>query len=212
MLDVSDNTGEPRPTLLLDRDGVINENREDYVRSWEDFQFIPGAVESLAALSQAGFRLVIVTNQSMVGRGLVARADLDAIHTQLRRVVARAGGNISDILVCPHAPQDSCSCRKPLPGMILEAQRRFMLAKETVYFVGDHIHDVQAALAGGCRPILVETGRGRVVRAEVERQYGQTVEYLPDLVAVARCLLGSLSRATFPRRQQVSLLEGVPSQ
>src|SRR5215212_1723921 len=143
--------------LLLDRDGVICENRSGYVRSPEQFRFLPGALDALAHLSHAGFRLIVVTNQSMVGRGIVPRARLDDIHQLMRDEVERAGGAIADVLVCTHAPDAGCRCRKPEPGLILEAMNRHGFGGD-VYFVGDHTDDVTAALRAGVRPIHVETG------------------------------------------------------
>lgn len=182
-------------TLLLDRDGVINEEREGYVRNLSEFRFLPGAVEALATLSRAGYRLVVVTNQSMVGRALASLADVEALHAHMRREVARAGGFIADILVCPHAPQDNCSCRKPRPGLVLKARRRYGLRALSSYMVGDNITDVIAAISGGCRPILVNTGHGQDARAEVERRYGSMVTYLEALPQVSEFLASLTQKA-----------------
>lgn len=190
---------DPAPrVLLLDRDGVINENRNHYVRSWESFSFLPGALQALADLTRGGYRLVVLTNQSMVGRGLVSWATVQDIHDRMCQAVGQAGGAICDILVCPHAPEAGCACRKPLPGLVLEARRRHGVPPGAAYFVGDHRDDVAAALAGGCRPVLLATGRGSSVRAEVEEQWGDAVLYLPDLPAVAHHLLAAGPTGTPP--------------
>ena len=178
--------------LLLDRDGVICENRSGYVRSPEQFRFLHGALDALVALSRAGYRLIVVTNQSMVGRGIVPRAGLDAIHRLMCGEVERAGGAIADVLVCTHAPDLGCRCRKPQPGLILEALRRHGLDDE-VCFVGDHTDDVTAALRAGVRPIHVETGRGRASRARVRWLYSDRVTYLAGLPDVTPLLLGDAS-------------------
>lgn len=175
--------------LFLDRDGVINENREQHVRCWQDFQFLPGAVQSLATLSRAGFQLVVLTNQSIIGRGLVSWSAVRDIHERMCRAVSRAGGTIADILVCPHPPDAGCACRKPRPGLVLEARRRYCQGESSVHLVGDHLDDVAAAIAGGCHPILVETGRGQQARPEVERQYGARVTYMSSLTGLVEFLV-----------------------
>jgi D-glycero-D-manno-heptose 1,7-bisphosphate phosphatase len=178
--------------LLLDRDGVICENRADYVRRPEQFRFLPGALGALVALSRAGYKLIVVTNQSMVGRGIVPRAGLEAVHRLMRDEVERAGGAITDVLACEHAPGAGCPCRKPQAGLILEALRRHDLGAD-LYMVGDHTDDVTAALRAAVRPIHVETGRGRASRVRVRWLYGDRVTYLPGLPDVASLLLGDQS-------------------
>lgn len=186
--------GETVPTravpsvLFLDRDGVICENRADYVRSWDQFCFLPGALDAVATLTRAGYRLIVVTNQSMVGRGLAPRAELDQIHRLMCAEIERAGGRITDILVCDHHPEAGCPCRKPRPGLLLQACERHGISPASAVMVGDHVDDVAAALAAGCRPIHVMTGRGPGARAEVRRRYGDRVTYLPGLPAVAAFL------------------------
>lgn len=177
-----------RPPLFLDRDGVICENQDAYIRSWDEFRFLPGAIESLVSLSQA-FRLVVVTNQSALGRGLVTTAAMDEIHARMCRAVEERGGTIEAVLVCPHLPETDCRCRKPKPGLIIEARRRFGIGDGAPFFIGDHLDDMSAAIAAGCKAILVETGRGGAARPAVEQQYGDLVTYLAGLQAAAQFVL-----------------------
>jgi len=144
-----------RRAVLLDRDGVITRRREDYVKSWDEVELLPGAADALARLCEAGYRVAVVTNQSAVGRGLMTMDTLDAIHRALDTVVGAAGGEIDAFLVCPHRPDAGCDCRKPRPGLLLQAARRLGIDLATTPMVGDQPSDVAAALAAGCRPILV---------------------------------------------------------
>ncbi len=150
-----------QPALFLDRDGVIIENRDNYVLSWADVEFLPGALEALASLRDAPYRIVIVTNQSPIGRGLVARRRL----TRSERVIAQieaAGGRIDAAYICPHAPEDACRCRKPQPGMLRRAAADLDIDLNRSIMVGDALTDVGAGQgAGVAEAILVRTGRGR---------------------------------------------------
>lgn len=151
---------ETAATLFLDRDGVLCENRDDYVKSWSEFVFIPGAVDACAALTRAGCRLFVVTNQSAVGRGILARRTLEGIHASMREVLSRAGARIEEVLVCPHAPDDGCHCRKPASGLIDEAVERFAIDRSRAWMVGDAAGDVEAGRRAGVGTVLVLTGHG----------------------------------------------------
>jgi D-glycero-D-manno-heptose 1,7-bisphosphate phosphatase len=148
-----------RRTVLVDRDGVIITNRDDYVKSWEEVELIPGAIEALARLHQSGHRVFVVTNQSAIGRGLVTAVEVDMIHDQLRSLIAVGGGHVEAFLVCPHGPDDACLCRKPSPGLLHQARDRFGVDLEKAVVIGDHETDLLAAAAAGCDSILVLTGR-----------------------------------------------------
>jgi D-glycero-D-manno-heptose 1,7-bisphosphate phosphatase len=152
-------TMESRPAVLVDRDGVITANRDDYVKSWEEVEIIPGAIEALARLHQAGHRVFIVTNQSAIGRGLVSAAEIDAIHDRIGSLIAVNGGHVEAFLVCPHGPDEGCICRKPAPGLLHRARDQFGVALETAILIGDHETDLLTAAAAGCSSILVLTGR-----------------------------------------------------
>jgi D-glycero-D-manno-heptose 1,7-bisphosphate phosphatase len=180
-----------RAAVFLDRDGVINENLDgSYVHVWDDFRFLPGAVASIAALNRAGYPVVVITNQSGIGRGYMTEAALQEIHARMIAEVQAGGGHIDAVLYCPHAPQVGCDCRKPQPGMLHRAAADLGLALTQSYFVGDHLTDVQAGLAAGCRSILVLSGRGPSVRAQLaaDARYAD-VPVVDDLPAAVQLIL-----------------------
>ena len=147
--------------VILDRDGTINHDSENFIKSPAEWRPIEGSLEGIARLTQAGYRIVVATNQSGIARGLLDTATLVSIHDTLQRAAAQAGGRIDAFFFCPHAVDSACKCRKPEPGMLLEVARRFNISPENTYMVGDALRDVQAATAAGARPVLVLTGRGR---------------------------------------------------
>lgn len=150
-----------QPALFLDRDGVIIENRPDYVRGWQDVEIYPQALAALAALKASPYRIVIVTNQSGVGRGLIPLETAEAINHKLVQVIEVAGGRVDAVFMCPHAPGADCPCRKPKPGLLLEAARRLSLDLPPSIMVGDALTDVMAGRAAGIsQSVLVCTGRG----------------------------------------------------
>lgn len=148
------------PLALLDRDGVINQNRPGYVTRWEEFRFLPRALEALAALRRLGLRLAVVTNQSAVGRGLLAPGELHQIHRHMLERCARSGAVIEGAFTCPHAPWDGCGCRKPQPGLLLRAMAALGEPPERCVAIGDSAEDLLAAEAAGVPFVLVRTGRG----------------------------------------------------
>jgi len=166
-------------TIILDRDGVINKEGIHYVKSWDEFHFLPGALDALAMLHREGVRTLVATNQSCVGRGIISNADLEEIHRNMLARIGEAGGHIEKIYVCPCRPEEGCSCRKPLPGMLEEASRDFNLNLGECFFVGDADTDISAGRRAGCRTVLVLTGKGRETLKRVRN--GQAGE--PDLVA-----------------------------
>lgn len=177
------------PGVLLDRDGVINRERADYVKRWSEFSFLPGALDALRRLAVLGRPVLVVTNQSPVGRGLLARAALDEIHRRMRDEVARHGGRIDGVYVCPHRPDQGCDCRKPRPGLLEAAAREWSLALAESVFVGDAVSDWEAARSAGCRSILVRSGRqGRDLAA---RFAGHGEPALVDDLAGAVDLIGA---------------------
>jgi len=149
-----------QPGILLDRDGVINANRVDHVKSWAEFRFLPGALASLQALAALDVPIAVITNQSAIGRGLVSQAVIEEINARMVAQVRKAGGRIDGVWYCPHAPEAGCSCRKPQPGLLLEAARVLGLDLSRSCLIGDAMSDVQAAQAVGCPAALVITGRG----------------------------------------------------
>jgi D-glycero-D-manno-heptose 1,7-bisphosphate phosphatase len=150
-----------RPAIFLDRDGVIIENRANYVRSWSDVSIYPQALQALASVSESEYALVLVTNQSAVGRGILPLRAVDQINARLLGEIKAAGGRIDGIYVCPHAPQDGCNCRKPGPGLILQAAQELSLDLSRSILIGDALSDIQAGQSAGVRKnVLVLTGRG----------------------------------------------------
>jgi D-glycero-D-manno-heptose 1,7-bisphosphate phosphatase len=144
--------------LVLGRDGTLNAESDDYLHGPEDWQPLPGALDALARLHQAGWRLVIATNQSGLGRGLFDMATLNAVHARMLKTVAQAGARIDAIFFCPHAPDEGCDCRKPAPGLLREIARRYGVPTAQLVLVGDALDDVLAGVAAGCETHLVRTG------------------------------------------------------
>lgn len=185
-----------RPAVFLDRDGVINENQDgDYVRQWEGFRFLPGAVAAIAALHAAGYPVVVVTNQAGIARGRLSAATLEEIHTRMLATIRAGGGDVVAVLHCPHHPEAGCECRKPEPGMLRRAAAQLGLDLSRSVLVGDHLTDMQAALTAGCRAILVRTGRGRSVCDEVAADPSfAAVDVVDDLPAAVATILAGSSR------------------
>lgn len=146
--------------IFLDRDGVICKNRTDHVKQWAEFQFLPGAKESLARLSRLGLPIVVVTNQAAINRGLTTPQAVEEIHRRMVAEVAAAGGRIDQVLYCPHRPDEGCRCRKPEPGLLLEAAKLLGITLAGSYMVGDAASDLMAGQRVGCQTFLVLTGRG----------------------------------------------------
>ena len=186
--------------VLLDRDGVINRNRLDYVTRPEEFRFLPGAIEALAGLAASPFRVVVVTNQSAVGRGRMNAEMLAGIHDRMLERVHAAGGRIDAIYACPHLPEDSCPCRKPAPGLLQQAARDLSFDLEASFFIGDAVSDVHAAMAVGCQPILVLTGHGPKSRLELARRHVRTHWIAENLLHAVTLLLAREGRFTAGRR------------
>lgn len=169
--------------VVLDRDGTINHDSDQYIKSPAEWKPLKGSLEAIARLTQSGYRVVVATNQSGIARGLFDMATLNAIHDAMQRGVLQAGGRIDAIFFCPHAAEADCDCRKPKPGMLLEIGRRMNAPLEGVPVVGDALRDLQAAAAVGARPVLVLTGKGRKTRAAGGLPAG--TEIFPDLAAFA---------------------------
>lgn len=171
--------------VLLDRDGVINRDLADSVRSLEDFQLIEGADKAIARLCGAGYQVLVVTNQACVGRGSTNIDTLELIHHKMCALIREVGGEIADIFVCPHTPEDLCRCRKPLPGLIFQAQAKYPFVFAETWMVGDAVRDIEAAMNAGCRPARVLTGRG------IEPgKFAEEVPVFADLLAFSNHLIG----------------------
>jgi D-glycero-D-manno-heptose 1,7-bisphosphate phosphatase len=148
-------------TVILDRDGVINENRPDHVKSWDEFRFLAGAREAIAQLCVAGVRVFVVTNQAIVNRGLVSTEEANAINRAMIDEVERGGGRIEAVVYCPHRPDEGCACRKPRPGLLHRLADEYGVELRDAVVIGDALADIQAGQAAGCTRILVLTGRGQ---------------------------------------------------
>ncbi len=182
----------PIKLVILDRDGTINEDRDDFVKSADEWVPLPGALEAIARLNHAGWHTVVATNQSGLGRGTFDMATLNAMHIKMNQMLAKQGGRIDAVFFCPHAPQDACNCRKPLPGLFQQIGERFGVSLSDVPAVGDTLRDLQAGAAVGCQPHLVRTGKGkRMTDAQIEALCAQvpgTVVHA-DLAAFAEHLI-----------------------
>ena len=147
--------------IILDRDGVINEDSDAFIKSESECIMIPGSAEAISRLSGAGYRIFVATNQSGLARGLFSEVDLANIHQAINLEVEALGGHIEGFFYCPHGPDDKCDCRKPAPGLLKQIESEFDLSLADVPFVGDSLRDLQAAHAAGCEPVLVLTGKGQ---------------------------------------------------
>ncbi|MBN9427881.1 MAG: D-glycero-beta-D-manno-heptose 1,7-bisphosphate 7-phosphatase [Burkholderiales bacterium] len=169
--------------IILDRDGVINHDSDAFIKNPDEWRPLPGSLEAIARLCKAGYRVVVATNQSGVARGLFDLATLGRINAKMQQAVAAAGGRIDAVFFCPHGPDAGCACRKPKPGMLLEILQRFRAAPAEVHAIGDHLRDLQAAHAAGCRPVLVLTGKGQATMKKGDLPPDTVVRV--DLAAVA---------------------------
>lgn len=176
--------------VVLDRDGVINEDSDAYIKSADEWVPIAGSLEAIARLVHGGYRVLVASNQSGIARGLFTIDDLNAMHRKMALSLAQLGAQVEAVFFCPHAPEDGCPCRKPRPGLLEDIARRLQIGLDTVPIIGDALRDIQAARAVGGIPILVLTGKGR---ATVERHSADLrgVAVYSDLAAAADALLRS---------------------
>lgn len=173
--------------VILDRDGVINQDSTRHIRSPEEWIPIPGSLDAIARLNRAGYRVVVATNQSGLARRLFDIETLNRIHETMQRQLAEIGGHVDAIFICPCHPNDNCDCFKPNPGMLLDISKRLRTPLDTVPFIGDKLIDIQAARAAGARPFLVKTGNGR--KTLKSKQNLDDVEVFDDLAAAADALI-----------------------
>jgi D-glycero-D-manno-heptose 1,7-bisphosphate phosphatase len=179
---------QPARLVLLDRDGVINEDSSGYIKSIAEWRPIEGSLEAIAALTRAGFRVAVVTNQSGVGRGLFDEATLAAIHEHMLACVRAAGGELAGIYFCPHLPDAGCDCRKPRPGLFRALERDLGVSVRGVPYVGDKLSDVDAAEAVGAQPVLVRTGKDAALDGAAA---ARGVPMFDDLRAASRSILAA---------------------
>lgn len=173
-------------SIFLDRDGVINENSNNHVKSWDEFTFLPHALTALRWLNLTGFRVFVVTNQAIVNRGLVSNATIEEIHARMIAQIELHGGRISAVSYCPHDNHEQCTCRKPQPGMLLDLAAKWQIDLHRTYMVGDALTDIAAAHAAGCTPVLVRTGRGMQQSRLPEIRQQRPAYIAPDLAGAVQ--------------------------
>jgi D-glycero-D-manno-heptose 1,7-bisphosphate phosphatase len=166
---------QPLKIVVLGRDGILNEYREDHVKSPEEWVAVPGALEAVARLNHTGWHVVVATNQSGIGRGMIDMASVNAVHAHMHRQLMACGGRIDAVFFCPHAPEEACDCRKPLPGMLLDIARRYGVDPERLVLASDTLRDLQAAQAAGCEPHLVLSGRAASLDAAARQRMVEQV-------------------------------------
>lgn len=172
--------------IILDRDGVINEDSTNYIKSPDEWLVIPGSLEAIAQLNKAGHTVAIATNQSGITRGLYSEQILAAIHQKMKTELAKVGGHIDAIFYCPHRPEDNCDCRKPKPGLLLQIAKKFHANLKEAVMVGDSLKDIQAAQSVGCPVLLVKTGNGASTFQQVTH-----IPVFPNLAAAVQYILNT---------------------
>lgn len=172
--------------LILDRDGVVNQDSDAYIKSLDEWIPIPGSIEAIAQLSKAGWTVAVATNQSGIARGYYSLATLDAMHARLRELVAAQGGEVGLIVYCPHGPDDGCDCRKPRPGMLRTIANHYAVDLAGVWFVGDSKGDLEAARAVDAQPVLVMTGKGEQT---LSKGVPEATLIFDDLASIASALI-----------------------
>jgi D-glycero-D-manno-heptose 1,7-bisphosphate phosphatase len=173
--------------VILDRDGVINYDSDQFIKTPDEWKAIPGSLEAIAKLSHSGYRVVVASNQSGIGRGLLDMATLNAINDKMYKALAQLGGRIDALFYCPHPAEANCSCRKPKPGMFEDIARRFNTSLHGVPSVGDSLRDMQVSAAVGCAPMLVLTGKGKKTLAA--GQLPDKTQVFEDLAAAVRKII-----------------------
>ncbi|MCP3954756.1 MAG: D-glycero-beta-D-manno-heptose 1,7-bisphosphate 7-phosphatase [Desulfobacterales bacterium] len=184
--------GSPEKYIFLDRDGVINRDSDAYVKNWAEFEFLPGSLTALEKLTLAGYRIIIITNQSIIGRKWVPLETLEDIFTRLRTEVEKNGGRIHDIFFCPHTPEDGCSCRKPAAGLIEKAARAYGINVSATTLVGDSAKDILCARKAGCKQaVLVKTGNYPAAQKILQKENTAPDAVFADLLEAVDWVLGS---------------------
>ena len=176
------------PFVILDRDGVINFDSLEYIKSPDEWHPIPGSLEAIAQLNRHGYRVLIATNQSGVARGFYDIEMLDSIHEKLMHELAAVGGYVEEIFFCPHHPDEQCGCHKPKPGLLEQIEAKYPINLAETFFIGDSIVDIRAAQSMGCLPILVLTGNGEKVLTK-HPELANVIPHFPDLAAAAEYVI-----------------------
>ena len=183
--------GQTAKVVVLDRDGVVNRDSDEFIKSPAEWQPLPGSIEAIADLSQAGFLVTLATNQSGLARGLFDQAALESIHAKFRELVQSHGGAVAGIFYCPHGPEDACSCRKPATGLLEQIEAELACSLRDCWFIGDSLRDLQAARTHGCRSVLVRTGNGSETENLLKNNDLIGIDVFDDLRHAANALLSS---------------------
>ncbi len=176
--------------IILDRDGVINQDSDAYIKSPDEWIPIPGSLEAIAKLNREGYTVAVATNQSGLARGYFDLQTLSAMHRKMETLLSDLGGQIDAVFYCPHGPDDGCNCRKPQPGMLNEIGERFQANLKKVFYVGDTISDIKAAKAAGAKPVLVRTGKGAKTELQLDEHGFKDVPVHHDLASAVDVILG----------------------
>jgi len=172
--------------LFIDRDGVINKDSPEYIKSWSEFEFLPRSLDAIRLLTQQGFDVILITNQSAIHRHLVSKKNLEYMHANMISVIEEYGGKLKDIFYCPHIPDDQCKCRKPKPGLIMQAQQKYRIDVKKTMMIGDSLKDMECARNAGCGgSILVRTGNGKVAEQALKEKNIVPTYVLDDLYEAA---------------------------
>lgn len=175
--------------IILDRDGVLNEDSDAYIKTVDEWIALPGAAEAVGRLTKAGYTIAVATNQSGIARGYYSVETLNAMHEKMSNLAAEFGGKFAAITYCPHGPDDTCDCRKPLPGLIHQIEQQLNVSAQGAWMVGDSIRDLEAGVAAGCIPVLVRTGKGVSSEAKLEAAGLSGAKVFDDLAAFAEFVL-----------------------
>ncbi len=175
--------------IIIDRDGVINEDSDAYIKSTEEWIPLPGSLEAIARLNRAGYTVTVATNQSGLSRGYFDLKTLSAMHRKMESMLAEQGGHIDAVFYCPHGPKDDCDCRKPKPGLLNEIGKRFNTRLDNVLFVGDTLSDIKAAQAANAKPVLVTTGKGETTKKLLHENGFSNIPVYKDLAEVVDAVL-----------------------
>jgi D-glycero-D-manno-heptose 1,7-bisphosphate phosphatase len=187
--------------VFLDRDGVINRDSPNYIKSWSEFEFLPGSLEALKKLTVNGFAVIVITNQSVIQRKMVSLKALEHIHDMMKKTVLSSGGEIKDIFFCPHIPEDECGCRKPNPGLIFKAGKKHRIDLNASIMVGDSAKDIECARTAGCGTvILVKTGNGVRAEKQLKEQMIRPDVIVRDLLEAAQWIISRKASASSPDR------------
>jgi D-glycero-D-manno-heptose 1,7-bisphosphate phosphatase len=187
--------------VFLDRDGVINMDRPDYVKSWAEFEFLPGSLDALRLLNQQNWRVILITNQSVINRGLTDEKEVTRIHRKMIETVAGHGGRIEAVYYCPHHPEDGCRCRKPEAGLIRQAQADYGIDLSATPMVGDSLKDLECARRAGCgAAVLVRTGQGLKALRQCLEQHVEPDYVADDLLDAVKWLLSSKERFALSKK------------